>query len=863
MNIDELKQWFKEKPIYVQKASKYLIEKESLTESDYRELYNICIKEVGKKDFTEEISIPINRILSDNQSDGCAIKLNSISNVIGINRLSPKKPLNLKGDLVVIYGANGTGKSGYVRILQHASGKPRSDLIPNIYDESMSDCEQSCIITYEKNKNILERKWDPFEGLIPDLSNMNIFDSKIASSYIERENEVTYEPKPLIFFSKLIRVCDEISSRIREKIEELEISSSKPNYPVEYEDTNGTKWYESLTKKVSEEAINQYCSWEDKDQKDLSNFQKTISEKDPEKEVKNLRNQNKNLSNLIHQARSIYKSLSKKVFKKSNVLKEKSNTLKTDAIKSANNICEKIASLKGVGTESWKELWSYAHKYSVQEAYKGKNFPVTSENPRCVLCHQKLSDEAIKRFKSFNEFIKGEAQKKVREVEKELNELRSDILNIPDEEKINLLLNTSGLNSINNDPIKELFNALRERKSLIKSDKLQFINTIDFTEVKEWMENSEKTIEEREKQAQRYEQLAKKSDRDRLSKSINELKMKKWLHKNSEAIKEEIKRLKHISILNKAKQLTDTTQISRKKGELSEELVTDQLINRFNNELELLGARDIKVQLKKVSVSKGKVQYGIQLKSESQKKLKEILSEGEMRVVALSGFFAYTTGENHTSPFIFDDPISSLDEEFTKHASKRLVKLSTQRQVIVFTHRLTMFNSLKEHAKYNNTDCHLLKINAESWGTGEPVKYPMKITGTLNNLSERLIKLKKTQDEGGKDKCRDGLKAVIADFREVLENCIEQILLSSVIERYNIVIRSSNVKSLAKINDEDCRLIDDLMTRYSANLHSSPNEVNRELPQVEVVQEDIKKLTDWRKEFIERKLPNQDQTEDG
>ena len=864
MSMEKLEQWFKGRPIWVQIASKYLIEKEFLTELDYKELYECCINEAKEQELHTPV-IPIERILSHHKENANEdiVRISSIGKIKGINQLSPREPLNFSDNLSVIYGLNGSGKSGYVRILQHITGKPKLDLIPNIYKD-ISKEEQRCVIEYKKGESLIPipKEWKYNEDYIGDLASTNIFDSNVALSYVEEKgNEVTYEPGPLIFFSKLIKVCDKISSTIKEEIDRFEGLNLKPKYPSEYEGTSEAKWYRELTENISEETIDQRCSWQDEDQKNLSDLQKKISGRDHKKEAKRFRDQNENLRNLIKQARSIYRSLKDEVFEKSNTLKEKSTKLKIDAIKSANHICEEIARLDGVGTESWKNLWSYAETYSVQEAYKDQSFPVIiSENAQCVLCHQKLDEEAKERFKSFDEFIKGKAQSKVKEVEKELNKLRSDIQDIPDEEKINLFLNASGLSSTNNDSIKELFNGLRKRKVLIHSDELQSINDIDVIEVKEWVENSEITIENRKKQAQEYEKFAKESNRDKALKDRDGLKMKEWLHENSEAIKKEVKRLKHISIFNKAKQLVDTTLISRKKGELSEELITDQLVNRFNNELKRLGAKDIKVQLKKAPGYKGKLEYKIQLNSESEHELKEILSEGELRIVALSGFFAYTTGENHTSPFIFDDPISSLDEKFTERVSKRLVELSKQRQVIVFTHRLTIFNSLKQYAKKYDTKYHLVKINAEDWGTGDPGKYPMEIKETLHKLSNRLIELKKIQNDEGKDRSKESLKSVIADFREALENCVEKVLLSSVIERYNIVIHSSKVKSLAKITDADCRLIDDLMTRYSADLHSSPDEINKELPQVEDVQRDMQELRDWIKGFEKRPL-NQDQIE--
>lgn len=68
----------------------------------------------------------------------------------------------------------------------------------------------------------------------------------------------------------------------------------------------------------------------------------------------------------------------------------------------------------------------------------------------------------------------------------------------------------------------------------------------------------------------------------------------------------------------------------------------------------------------------------------------QILSEGETRIVALAAFLADITGSNQVAPFIFDDPISSLDQDFEERVVARLVELAQTRQVIIFTHRLSL-----------------------------------------------------------------------------------------------------------------------------------------------------------------------------
>src|SRR5690606_1981664 len=103
-------------------------------------------------------------------------------------------------------------------------------------------------------------------------------------------------------------------------------------------------------------------------------------------------------------------------------------------------------------------------------------------------------------------------------------------------------------------------------------------------------------------------------------------------------------------------------------------------------------ASKVSVELVKTKTKLGRVQHKIQLqglnKSHGKSKAMNVLSEGEQRVVSLAAFLADVTSKPNSAPFIFDDPISSLDQTYEEHTAKRLIDLSRERQVIVFTHRL-------------------------------------------------------------------------------------------------------------------------------------------------------------------------------
>jgi hypothetical protein len=345
--------------------------------------------------------------------------------------------------------------------------------------------------------------------------------------------------------------------------------------------------------------------------------------------------------------------------------------------------------------------------------------------------------------------------------------------------------------------------------------------------------------------------------RPQLNAELSELKARKWISGQVDAINAEIQRLQTLDQLVSAKRLADTRGLSRKKGELSESLITEAFIQRFRTELHVLGASRIKVRLSKKRVDKGRVLHELRLEQAQSGVPREVLSEGEHRIVSLAAFLADVTGKLHPAPFVFDDPISSLDQSFEEAVVQRLVRLAADRQVIVFTHRISLLVLLQDYGKKEERDPKVTCVRSEAWGTGEPgdtplfAKKPEKALNTL--LNDSLAKARNTLQKEGQSSYSLLAKAICSDFRIVLERMIEADLLADVVQRFRRAITTQGkLEKLPKITPEDCRLFDELMTKYSRYEHSQPNEAPVVLPDPEELKADLESLRDWRTSFIAR-----------
>ena len=80
--------------------------------------------------------------------------------------------------------------------------------------------------------------------------------------------------------------------------------------------------------------------------------------------------------------------------------------------------------------------------------------------------------------------------------------------------------------------------------------------------------------------------------------------------------------------------------------------------------------------------------------------------------LSIAAFLAEVTGRSKKAPFIFDDPISSLDQNFEEAVVQRLIELSQDNQVLIFTHRLSLLSTIKHFAKKKSMPVDMVNIRS-------------------------------------------------------------------------------------------------------------------------------------------------------
>jgi ABC-type dipeptide/oligopeptide/nickel transport system ATPase subunit len=843
----DLENWFQERPKWLQNAARRIVQNGNLTEQDYTELLPICIAEAIDKPvtFTGLIAGSL-----DIQETAKPLRIDSISDVKGINALCPSKPLEFgQTPLCIVYGRTGTGKSGYVRLLKHACGaRHLGKLLNNIYKANVQP--QSASFTFTEDGQTKTLQW--YGNPLTELRGVDIYDTFGGLIYVNEENEVAFEPWILRLFTQLTEGCEIIKQSIHAKMTSLQ--STKPVFPVELANTKAAIWYANITSTTSTVDVDNNTRWEPEDEAELVETSKRLSETNPTIKATTLRRQRTLLDQLATYLNKLYDVLSDEHCRSYLKAKADASTKRTAADKDAKKVFQN-APLAGIGSESWRLFWEAARKYSEEQAYTSKSFPNIAEDARCVLCQRELNQESRDRFKSFESFVKSELQNQASQAEQYLQNKVASFPVVPTSDEITIRMNAIG---ITDDSLRMMVISFVE--TLAKRSQT-CLAAITFEEVTDLPSNDlfaplKDLSVELERQATTCDEDAKGQNRPQLESKSKELSARKWLNQQRLAIDKEITRLVAIHKLCAAEDLTNTAALSRRKSMLTDNLITNAYIQRFKDELKTLQADRLFVELKKTKAEVGRVYHRIALRNAIRDvRTSDILSEGEFRIVSLAAFLADTEGCGSKTTFIFDDPISSLDQVYEEATAQRLVQLSKSRQVIVFTHRLSLVSLLERYSEKENISKTIVCLSRIK--IGDIAELPITLTKTkptANRFLNERIKAAKAAFQIGDAEYKKEAKALCSDIRILIEQVIETDLLDGIVRRYNPEVQTKNkIEHLAKITVEDCMFIDKLMTSYSRYEHSQPDEAPVELPRPEEIEKDLREIVGFIEAIKKRK----------
>ena len=555
----------------------------------------------------------------------------SMGNLTNVNAISPdntilffdpEKPCPSKPQgLTIIYGLNGSGKSGYSRVLKRAcyardsyvhtadvgGNTPLSPILPNIHDENNLEAA-TAIFVWQIDGKKKNTEWRDGKRITdPDMLNLPtpplaVFDADCARAYVNNDNEVIYRPYGLDILEELARVFDILKKDVVKDIETIKVQLEALK-----KKTDGTKLGTGVDKillgKYSSDAAKKTKkfaeSYSKDDRKNLKNLRSIFAEQDPKKKAKKLQDRAKRLAisgDEIH-------NFSRKIGDDDFLCRlRKAIESFAEAQENAAKIDEGGEFLHGTGEPLWETMFKAAEEFSK----KNHSDSELSHNEECVLCQQPLGNDGRKMLARLRDLLQRGAVKtrdvRKKEMERQLKELEEMDLS-PDR-----ILHESFLAELksiasesDSDPsglekrVKKFVKALADRrKQLLHAGKTLVWQSLapfppnpveDIKKLCDWAEK-------------RSADLVK--DREQRASELKELEAK-------EAFASHYSNIEHLINLWECYKALDSTKITNTAKRLSEKAITKHLTNKILSEIGHLGhLAEEKVFFHRFSSTKGK-----------------------------------------------------------------------------------------------------------------------------------------------------------------------------------------------------------------------------------------------------------------
>jgi hypothetical protein len=178
-------------------------------------------------------------------------------------------------------------------------------------------------------------------------------------------------------------------------------------------------------------------------------------------------------------------------------------------------------------------------------------------------------------------------------------------------------------------------------------------------------------------------------------------------------------------------------------------------------------------------------------------RLNTVLSEGEQKVIALADFLAEISLKP-PAPVVFDDPITSLDYVRLQELVRRIVELSNERQVIVFTHNIWFTIELLNRFEERKTECSYYDVSRTDQLLGIVTKGTHPRADTYSSLKARLNNnIQAAQQLTGEPQAAL-IEKGYEYLRSICEVIVETELLQGVTQRYQpnvMMTRLVNIKA--------------------------------------------------------------------
>lgn len=769
--------------------------------------------------------------------------ISRLSEVRGVNALAPGAVIEPHEGLTILYGENGTGKTGYSRVFKALANSRTADIILGNVKADTTEA-QAAKLEYKLGDDEQKLDWQGDPGVSP-FTRMSIFDSSAVSTHVDDDLDYVYTPASLALFNHVSAAIQAVTEQIDATIGALDDGGSSLLSRFQ----RGSSIYlliETLGVSTDLTELKMKAATGKSAESDLDELEQAVAVLRANTigtQITALKAEQRVLTQATTAA-DVLLSFDGTTYNETLTnraqLTTDHETFRTELFAAAD--------LPADPDDTWSNFIEAGEAYRQHLVELGAH-----DSDRCLYCRQPLLDSARDLLSRYSTYLQDKISADIRETDAVLAEFKRQVAAVQmdeitrwvteyenEDERAAYFVQIAGIEK----SMRELSSVVVDGEpanltiggivSPLKSDVDAELTAIGakITALETQQHNRTQSL------AEEQAKLVELKDAVELGKSWS------LIEAQGKSIKEaaQLQSLRR-SMSSLVREITDLAKTA------SDQMINQSFDTLFLEECEALRAPILKLKFigREGRAHRRKVLSG-------KYKPSKVLSEGEQKVLALADFLAEARLSGVTAPIIFDDPVSSLDHRRINEVAQRIARLAEDNQVIVFTHDIlfatTLLNLFEKSKRYI-----YFQITDEN-GKGQVTRASGPRIDTLSAIKKRIteaIKVAKSQE----GEARDALvRMTYSHVRAWCEVFTEEELLKGVTKRYRANVQMTTLPQIdggkldeigpkvTEIFEVACRYIDG-HSQPLVTLGVSPTLTGLEQHWAEL--QDLKKISDGKR----------------
>jgi energy-coupling factor transporter ATP-binding protein EcfA2 len=768
--------------------------------------------------------------IEEKQLDGNpleSVRVDSLKVGDGVNALKSGAQIDFAAGVTVIFGENGSGKSGFVRVLKRAAGvRTAEDILHNVRGDKRPTPSGSFTVTVGTAGQTIQ--WNNEFGIAP-LNRVSIFDTRGARLHIEDDLTYVYTPGELTLFPLVQNGVERVRTALDAAIT---TRTPGPNTLLVSFDRSCSIYPTIETRGAATDLdeIRKYAVLPENIDATIESLKVEVDAL-KSSNIQNELRRSRDRAAIVNALKAAIETAKSFDVAKYGPLVQARDQASRRRDESGSKAFEGLG-IPGVLTQEWWQFIQAGEEYLKKNA--AKTYPGTDDP--CAYCQQPLTASAVELVKKYRDFSNNEIKTALDSAERQLRDYVAPVVDLKvDTLQQQLAAETNGGPDIL-DPVKAVLDQMKKlnlnlaaRSAVDWQDKgpsLAAAETVVSGEdirLTGLIAGLQTSVDERQtalkaKQAELTELQGKKTAHALLPQIEKRASDGKWVARAM---------IVKINLTGVLRRLTEAAK------EASEELLNKDFGKRFEDECKRLRAPNVTLNFP------GRQGQVTRRKLLASYKPSQVLSEGEQKALALADFLAEVTCVPASSPVVFDDPITSMDYRRIHEVCDRVIALAADHQIIVFTHNIWFAAELLAKADKKNWKYYDIRLEGDDAGVVTAASHPR--VDTIAQVSGRV----KTMIEGAKKQQGVIREALVEkgyeELRALCEIVVEHEMFKGVVQRYapNVMMTKLDRINISKLQEGMAAIVPvfEKSCRYIAS-HSQPIETQSIRPTLDELKAD-------------------------